>query len=87
MDTTILAQAIAYGTGFTFGLFQTVLKQYVSSQWKAVMFVILGTASITGLYYGLQSGSVLLNVVIAAVGATYAVTGGVDFYKKDVQGA
>lgn len=85
MDSAVLAQAIAYGTGFTFGLFQTVLKKYMASEWKAPAFVLVGSVSITALYYGLLSGSVLLNVVIAAVGATYAVTGGVDFYKHDVK--
>jgi len=85
LDNTILAQAIAYGLGFTFGLFQTVLKRYVTSEWKAFIFVVLATASIIGAYYALLSGLVIIQVGIAAIGAAYAATGSVDFYKKDMQ--
>ena len=86
MNPEILAQAVAYGVGFTFGLFQTVIKDLIKPEWKAPAFVVLGSVSITGLYYGLLSGSVLLSVIIAAVSSSYAVTGGVDFYKKEVKG-
>lgn len=85
LDNAILAQAIAYGLGFTFGLFQTVLKKYVTSEWKAFIFVVLATLSIVGIYYALLSGLVIVTVTIAAIGAAYAATGGVDFYKNDVQ--
>lgn len=85
LDNAILAQAIAYGLGFTFGLLQTVLKRYVVSEWKAFIFVVLASVSIVSMYYAMLSGLVIVNVAIAAVGAAYAATGSVDFYKKDIQ--
>lgn len=85
LDTAILAQAVGYGTAFAFGFFQTVLKKYIPTDWKVLSFVGVCTAAVTFLYYGLISGSVIIQVLIAAISAGYAVTGGVDFYKKDVQ--
>lgn len=85
LDNAVLAQAIAYGIGFTFGLFQTVLKRYITSEWKAFIFVVLATVAIMSAYYALLSGLVILHVAIAAISAAYAATGSVDFYKKDVQ--
>jgi hypothetical protein len=87
LDAAILAQAVGYGTAFTFGFFQTVLKKYIPTDWKALSFVVICAVAVSFLYYGLLSGSVLLQVIIAAISAGYAVTGGVDFYKKDMQTA
>lgn len=85
MDAAILAQATAYGLAFTFGLFQTVLKQFIVSEWKAFFFVILATLVSTGLYYGLKLNLEILYVLIPIVSAAYGFTGSVDFYKNDIK--
>lgn len=78
-------KAVALGLSSAFGLVQ-LLGQKVPSAWKPQLYVVLSCVlSVLG-FYALHSDIPLIQMVIATATAGTAVTGGIHFYKNDVQG-
>lgn len=84
LDQAILAQSLALAIGFAFGVIQIFAKNIVA-QLKIQAFIALSTISTLVLYFGLVSGNVVLQIIIAAISSAYAFTGSIDFYKNDVK--
>jgi hypothetical protein len=84
LDLTLLGTALALGNAFAFGVVQLVLKNFVP-EYKPTAFIVISSIASVALYFGLASEYVLVKLAIAAVASAYGVTGGIDFYKKDVK--